>query len=123
VAAWPACHGLIQINERPAEGDILEGNILPVGRSGEELSCKRGAVMVVENTDLERRVLAHEQILQVLIAHLAEAEPKFLERLQHIFSHHRVMGAEEQDYTDTSQYAEQFIQQVMRLRKKVKGPL
>ena len=42
--------------------------------------------MVVENTDLERRVLAHEQILQVLIAHLAEAEPKFLERLQHIFT-------------------------------------
>jgi hypothetical protein len=35
--------------------------------------------MDVENTDLERRVLAHEQILQilqVLIAHLAEAEPK-----------------------------------------------
>jgi len=34
--------------------------------------------MDVENTDLERRVLAHEQILQVLIAHMAEAEPKFL---------------------------------------------
>jgi hypothetical protein len=33
--------------------------------------------MDVENTDLERRVLAHEQILQVLIAHLAEAEPNF----------------------------------------------
>jgi len=33
--------------------------------------------MSIENTDLERRVLAHEQILQVLIAHLAEAEPKF----------------------------------------------
>ena len=77
--------------------------------------------MAVENTDLERRVLAHEQILQVLIAHLAEAEPKFLERLQQIFSRHRVMGAEEQDYTDTSQYAEQFIRQVERLREKEKG--
>jgi hypothetical protein len=31
----------------------------------------------VENTDLERRGLAHEQILQALIAHMAEAEPKF----------------------------------------------
>jgi hypothetical protein len=77
--------------------------------------------MAVENTDLERRVLAHEQILQVLIAHLAEAEPKVLERLQQIFSRHRVMGAEEQDYTDTSQYAEQFIRQVERLREKEKG--
>jgi hypothetical protein len=37
--------------------------------------------MDIENTDLERRVLAHEQILQVLIAHMAEAEPKFLDRL------------------------------------------
>jgi hypothetical protein len=36
--------------------------------------------MDVENTDLERRVLAHEQILQVLIAHMAEAEPKVLDR-------------------------------------------
>jgi hypothetical protein len=39
-----------------------------------------------ENTDLERRVLAHEQILQVLIAHMAEGEPKFLDRLQQIFT-------------------------------------
>jgi hypothetical protein len=78
--------------------------------------------MVVENTDLERRVLAHEQILQVLIAHLAEAEPKFLERLQHIFTNHHVLGAENQDYTDTSQYAEQFIRQVERLRERVKEP-
>ena len=33
--------------------------------------------MDIENTDLERRVLAHEQILQVLIAHMAAAEPYF----------------------------------------------
>jgi 50S ribosomal subunit-associated GTPase HflX len=71
--------------------------------------------MIPENTDLERRVLAHEQILQVLIAHLAEAEPKFLERLHQIFSNHHVMGAGDQDYTDTSQYAEQFIRQIQRL--------
>jgi hypothetical protein len=31
--------------------------------------------MDIENTDLERRVLAHEQILKVLIAHMAETEP------------------------------------------------
>jgi hypothetical protein len=74
--------------------------------------------MDVENTDLERRVLAHEQILQVLIAHMAEAEPKFLNRLQHIFTKHHTLGADEQDYTDTAAYAEQFIQQVIRLRDK-----
>jgi hypothetical protein len=58
--------------------------------------------MDVENTDLERRVLAHEQILQVLIAHMAEAEPRFLDRLQQIFTKHHTLGANEQDYTDTA---------------------
>jgi hypothetical protein len=40
--------------------------------------------MDVENTDLERRVLAHPQILQVLIAHMAEGESKFLDWLHNI---------------------------------------
>lgn len=71
--------------------------------------------MNVENTDLERRVLAHESILQVLIAHMAETEPKFLERLKDQFTEQRQQGAHEQDYTDTAGYAEQFIYQVMRL--------
>jgi hypothetical protein len=70
--------------------------------------------MSIENTDLERRVLAHEQILQVLIAHLAEAEPKFLDGLKEIFTQQRTLGANEHDYTDTAAYAEQFIQQVVR---------
>ena len=65
--------------------------------------------MDVENTDLERRVLAHEQILQVLIAHMAEAEPRFLDRLQQIFTKHHTLGANEQDYTDTAAYAEQLV--------------
>jgi hypothetical protein len=73
--------------------------------------------MDVENTDLERRVLAHEQILQVLIAHMSEAEPQFLERLHHIFIAHRHVGASEQDYTDTLGYAQQFIEQVKRLNE------
>ena len=71
--------------------------------------------MSIENTDLERRVLAHEQILQVLIAHMAEAEPKFLDRLKEVFTPHHILGANEQDYTDTAAYAVQFIQQVARL--------
>jgi hypothetical protein len=60
----------------------------------------RRTVMSIENTDLERRVLAHEQILQVLIAHMAEAEPKFLDRLEQIFTQQHTLGANEQDYTD-----------------------
>jgi hypothetical protein len=48
--------------------------------------------MDVENTDLERRALAHEQILQVLIAHMAEVAPKFLDRLQQIFTKHHTLG-------------------------------
>jgi hypothetical protein len=75
--------------------------------------------MDVQNTDLERRVLAHEQILQVLIAHMAEGEPKFLDRLQQIFTNHHTLGVDEQDYTDTAGYAEQFTQQVARLRDKM----
>jgi hypothetical protein len=77
--------------------------------------------MDVENTDLERRVLAHEQILQVLIAHMAEAEPKFLDRLQQTFTQHHTLGADEHDYTGTATYAEQLIQQVVRLRDKERG--
>jgi hypothetical protein len=48
---------------------------------------------------------------------MAEAEPKFLDRLQNIHEHH-TLGADEQDYTDTAAYAEQFIRQVARLRDK-----
>jgi hypothetical protein len=47
---------------------------------------------------------------------MAEAEPKFLDRLQQIFTKHHTLGADEQDYTDTAAYAEQFIHQVARLR-------
>jgi uncharacterized damage-inducible protein DinB len=72
--------------------------------------------MVVENTDLERRVLAHEWILQVLIAHMSEAEPKFLERLQQTFIEKLHPGSSEHDYTDTLEYAHQFIDQVARLK-------
>jgi hypothetical protein len=72
--------------------------------------------MRIENTDLERRVLAHEWILQVLIAHMSEAEPKFLERLQQTFIENVHTGASEHDYTDTLEYAHQFIAQVARLK-------
>jgi hypothetical protein len=73
--------------------------------------------MEVEDTDLERRVLAHERILQVLIAHLAESEPKFLDRLRAVFTKHHLLGADEQDYVGTEQYAERFIRQVEAMQE------
>lgn len=70
--------------------------------------------MPVENTDLERRVLAHEQILQALIAQLAEREPGFLDRMLNRFAGAR-RGAHEHDYVETADYAETFLREAMRL--------
>jgi hypothetical protein len=70
--------------------------------------------MPVENTDLERRVLAHEQILQALMAQLAEGQPGFLDRMRERFAAAR-RGAHEHDYVETADYAEAFLHEVMRL--------
>ena len=77
--------------------------------------------MEVENTDLERRVLAHERILQILITHMAESEPKFLDRLRAVFSGHHTLGDGEQEYVSTDQYAESFIRQ-MEILQESKAP-
>jgi hypothetical protein len=71
--------------------------------------------MSAEDTDLERRVLAHEQILQALIAHMVETEPKFLDRLSATFSHPVHMDAEHPDRTGTADYAALFVREVIKL--------
>ena len=71
--------------------------------------------IATETTDLERRVLAHERILQALIAHITETEPKFLARLSERFSEPMRMVRREHDYTDTDSHAEDFIRAVVRL--------
>jgi hypothetical protein len=68
-----------------------------------------------ENTDLERRVLAHERILQALIAHMAESEPEFVERLDSLFGGPMRVDRREHDYTDTDAYADRFIRGIRRL--------
>lgn len=73
--------------------------------------------MVAENTNLERRVLAHEQILQALMAQLAESEPGFLDRMQGRFATAR-RGSYEHDYVETADYAEAFLHEVVRLGRK-----
>lgn len=84
----------------------------PVDRRTRNLKAR---IMTMENTDLERRVLAHERILQILIAHMTEAEPKFLERLQEKFSKPHGIGDNEHDFIDTDQYAREFIREVMNI--------
>jgi hypothetical protein len=83
--------------------------------SSERISRRGGLAADVENTDLERRVLAHERILQVLIAHMAESEPKFTARLSAVFGDSMQVGRREHDYTDTHAYADQFIRKILRL--------
>jgi hypothetical protein len=66
-----------------------------------------------ETTDLERRVLAHERILQSLIAYMSRTEPRFVEHLQKCFIEPMAMVHHEQDYRDVDDYAEEFIRAIM----------
>ncbi len=70
--------------------------------------------MPAEDTPLERRTLAHEQILQALMAQLAEGQPDFLTRMHERFASTR-RGAHEHDYVETADYAEAFLHEVARL--------
>jgi hypothetical protein len=73
---------------------------------------QEGPEMPIENTDLERRVLAHERILQALIQHMAEQQPEILARLEHTFSNGHDLGLHEHDFTSTAQYAAHFMRMI-----------
>ncbi|MFD0978280.1 hypothetical protein [Tropicimonas aquimaris] len=68
-----------------------------------------------ETTDLERRVLAHERILQALIAYMARTEPRFVDHLRERFVEPMSMARREHDHRETDDYAEEFIRAVMLL--------
>ncbi|WP_371061423.1 hypothetical protein [Rhodosalinus sp. 5P4] len=68
-----------------------------------------------EATDLERRVLAHERVLQALIAYMARAEPRFIDHLRERFVEPMRMARHEHDHRETDDYAEEFIRAVMLL--------
>ncbi len=68
-----------------------------------------------EITDLERRVLAHERVLQALIAFMARTEPRFVEHLRERFVEPMRMVRHEHDHRETDDYAEEFIRAVMLL--------
>jgi hypothetical protein len=68
-----------------------------------------------ETTDLERRVLAHERVLQALIAYMARTEPRFIDHLRERFVEPMSMARHEHDHRETDDYAEEFIRAVMLL--------
>jgi hypothetical protein len=68
-----------------------------------------------ETTDLERRVLAHERILQALIAYMARTEPRFIDHLRERFVEPMRIVQHEHDHRETDDYAEEFIRAVMLL--------
>lgn len=64
-------------------------------------------------TDLERRVLAHERVLQTLIAYMSRSEPRFIEHLRKVFVEPMAMERHEQDYRGSDDYAEEFIRAIV----------
>ncbi|MBV2359146.1 hypothetical protein KUH32_05115 [Thalassococcus sp. CAU 1522] len=68
-----------------------------------------------ETTDLERRVLAHERILQSLIAYMARTEPRFVDHLRERFVEPMKVTQHEHDHRETDDYAAEFIRAVMLL--------
>lgn len=71
-----------------------------------------------ETTDLERRVLAHERVLQALIAYIARTEPRFLDHLCERFVEPMRMARHEHDYRETDDYAEEFIRAIIIIGEK-----
>lgn len=78
--------------------------------------------MEPEDTDLERRVLAHARILQTLIRFLAEEKPEFLSRLKIAFGAGHNIGEYEQNFSSTEQYGDIFIRSVEKEISKEKVP-
>jgi hypothetical protein len=68
-----------------------------------------------ETTDLERRVLAHERILQAFIAYMSRTEPRFIDHLSERFVDPMSMAAHEHDHRETDDYAEEFVRAVILL--------
>jgi hypothetical protein len=101
----------------PADAQRPEGRRDNRKCEGAELTIDEGprSLAEPENTDLERRVLAHERVLQALIAHMAESEPEFVARLETAFSGPMRVSRREHDFTDTDAYAERFIRGIRRL--------
>ncbi|MBS0123337.1 hypothetical protein KB874_04260 [Aestuariicoccus sp. KMU-90] len=60
-------------------------------------------------------MLAHERILQALIAYMARTEPRFVDHLRERFVEPMRRTRREHDHRETDDYAEEFIRAVMLL--------
>lgn len=80
-------------------------------------STKKDPPCSPETTELERRVLAHERILQSLIAYMSLAEPRFVEHLKSRFVEPMTMTRHEHDYRGVDDYAEEFIRAIMLIEQ------
>jgi hypothetical protein len=89
---------------------------------GASLRAREDRPGAVETTHLERRVLAHERILQSLISHLAEADPEVLSRLKRAFGKGHNLGDYEQDFTSTEHYGDHFIRAIEAMTGRDDGP-
>lgn len=78
--------------------------------------------MADQNTDLERRVLAHERILQFLIGELGHDDPPLLDRLALRFAP-QGRGADAHEHTDAEDYAEQFVREIRKLGEDRPAPV
>ena len=65
-----------------------------------------------EITTLERRVLAHERILQALLGHLADDDPEILVQLKARFGSGHNLGEYEQNFVSTDHYGDHFIRSI-----------
>lgn len=68
--------------------------------------------METEQTELDRRVLAHARILATLIRYLAEDRPEILSRLRDAFGNGHTMGEFEQNFTSTEHFSDRFIRAI-----------
>jgi hypothetical protein len=87
---------------------------VPKGRRG--ASGLHGAnASPSEVTELERRVLAHERILQALIRHIADDQPEILEKLKARFGSGPNLGEYEQNFVSTEHSGDHFIRSIKGL--------
>jgi hypothetical protein len=83
-------------------------------RGTTNVEAGRGGANATPNevTEVERRVLAHEHILQALIGHLAGDDPEILDQLKARFGSGHNLGQHEQNYVSTDDYGAHFIRAI-----------
>ncbi|WDF72504.1 hypothetical protein [Novosphingobium sp. KACC 22771] len=95
-------------NERrecPTDSDLAEERNM--GAERQDVGSQPSEITV-----LERRVLAHERILQALIEHLAGDNSEIMVRLKARFGQSHNLGEHEQDFVSTDHLGDRFIRSI-----------